>query len=94
MDNLVTRTVVLDDLTPAEAAKIIAHWGSGEQAAFFDALWEEGKDWPGTGWCMQACHIADEIGITGRKFVNTLAGHVAALPEPDVARLSQPPEHG
>lgn len=74
----ITRTVRIDDLTPAEAAKIIAHWPSDEQSAFFDALWVEGRDWPGTGWCMQCCHIAETLGQDGRKFVETLAGHVSA----------------
>lgn len=70
---VVTRTVTLSDLTPAELASIFAGWDDNLQAEFFTHIAEESKDWPGTGWEMQACHIADKLASAGKKVVLQLA---------------------
>lgn len=75
----ITRTVAIDDLTPAEMASIFAHWFDEEQAEFFNVIARESKDWPGSGFCMQACHIAEHLDDGGRRIIGDLAGH--ALPE-------------
>ncbi len=68
----ITRTVTLSDLSPAELASIFAQMDSGQQAAFFDALAEEVKDWPGTGWCMQCSWIEQEMTPRARDVVRKL----------------------
>lgn len=73
----VTRTITLSDLTPAEVASIFSNWTDQEQAAFFNALAGEVKDWPGTGWCMQCSYITQKLDDGGRRIVEKLAEWLA-----------------
>lgn len=77
----VTRTLEIDDMTPQELASIFARWFADEQAAFFSAIAVESKDWPGTGWCQQACAIAEHLDDAGRSVIEKLAGHAGLIPE-------------
>lgn len=69
----VARTVTLSDLTPAEVASIYSAWDSRLQAEFFDHIAREAKEWPGTGWMMQALYIADNLTPEGARIVTELA---------------------
>ncbi len=74
----VTRTITVSDLTPAELASIFAQFSDHEQAQFFDAVGEESKDWPGSGWEQQACSIcaSDSMTSRGRNVIRALAEFV------------------
>ena len=74
----ITRTVTISDLTPQEMASIFTGWYDDEQAAFFDAIKAETVGWPGSGWCGQACAIAQHLKPEGRDVIVTLAAHVTA----------------
>jgi hypothetical protein len=69
----VTRTITVSDLTPQELASIFANYSCDEQAAFFDALVEEGRDWPGTGWCMQSSYFVPKVGSEGQDLIAKFA---------------------
>lgn len=73
----VTRTIDLEDLTPAEMAEIFSRYFADEQAEFFNALWELGKDWPGAGWCMQSSNIVPELNEDGKRWLETFFAHFA-----------------
>lgn len=73
----ITRTVTLSDLTPAELASIFAAFDDHHQAAFFDALADEVKDWPGTGWSMQCCYFVPKLGDRGRAVLADMAEYLA-----------------
>lgn len=73
----VTRTVTVSDLTPAEMASIFAGWYDDQQAAFFDALAAETKDWPGCGWAGQAYAFGQKLGNDGRMIMDTLIDNCA-----------------
>jgi hypothetical protein len=81
----VTRTVTISDLTPAEVASIFASWDNIQQAAFFDAVHEEARAWPGTGWCGQALSITDQIGPGGIAVIDALADHLTYIKQKDAA---------
>ena len=72
----VTRTVLIDDLTPEELAALFCELHSAGQAAFFSEVWRLAKAWPGAGWCQQSYSIARDIDDDGRNAIRTLAGHV------------------
>lgn len=71
----VTRTVTISDMTPAEMASIFASWFDDQQAAFFAALVEESKDWPGSQFEGQAYAIVQKLDRDGMKIVGDLAHH-------------------
>lgn len=73
----ITRTIILDDLTPQELARVFSIMASDEQAAFFNALHGEVQNYGGTGWCGQCAWIVDDLDRGGRDIIKTLAGHVA-----------------
>ena len=72
----VTRTVTISDLSPAEMASIFAAYSDDQQAAFFDAIAAESKDWPGTGWSMQALYIVSKCTPAARRIIATLADYL------------------
>lgn len=74
----ITRSIVIDDLTPAEIAQLFAGQDSGGQAEFFTELAKITAGWPGAGWCMQCAHIKDLMTPEGRQIVTTLAEHIGA----------------
>ena len=75
---VVTRTVVVNDLTPEEMAFIFATWFSDKQAAFFAAIHTESADWPGSGWCQQAEGIVRDATGKALFVLDKLADHVVA----------------
>lgn len=77
---VVTRTVTVSDLTPQELASIFAAYPDDDQAAFFDAVAEEVKDWPGSGWCMQCCWFIPKLGKGGREVVEKMAEWLGETP--------------
>jgi hypothetical protein len=81
----VTRTVKLDDLTPAELAQAFCDMGCRDQAAFFEKVWEIGLTWHGAGWCQQSCAIVEASDSDAREAIRTLASH---LPAEDLAWIA------
>lgn len=81
----VTRTVKLDDLTPAELAQVFCDMGCRDQAAFFEKVWEIGLTWRGAGWCRQSYAIAGSASMPAREAIRTLASH---LPADDLAWIA------
>lgn len=73
----VSRTIVLDDLTPQDVADIFCAMNSGDQAAVFNEIGAIASTWPNGGWCVQACEIvrARELSDAGRKVIAALADH-------------------
>lgn len=78
----VTRTLEFNDLSPQELAELFCEMGSDEQAAFFAAVWQKSKTWPGAGWCQQSYGIAEQADNDAIQAIRTLASH---LPADDVA---------
>jgi len=78
MSQTVTRTVEINDLTPQELAHLFTELGSDDQAAFFSAVWNIAKAWPGAGWCMQALGICEEADSDARSAIKALAEHYNA----------------
>jgi hypothetical protein len=77
----VTRTISLDNITPAELADLFANGLNNEQQAeFFDVVGAIAKAWPGAGWCTQACAISAELTPLARETIATLAEHAADPP--------------
>jgi hypothetical protein len=72
----VTRTIIVDDMTPGKLAEIFAHMNSDDQARFFNKVASETRDWGGFGWCGQCAYIIDELSDEGANVVLTLAGHI------------------
>lgn len=68
----ITRTVTVSDLTPEEMASIFAEWFADQQAAFFNALAVESKDWPGCGIDGQMYAVTEYLDEGGRKVVNAI----------------------
>ncbi len=62
----VTRTVTVSDLEPHELASIFAAYDDDQQAAFFDAVADEVKDWGGTGWCGQCSWFVPKLKADGK----------------------------
>jgi hypothetical protein len=81
----VTRTVEVNDLTPAEMAELFANMWADRQADFFSYLWEIAAEWPGTGWCQQSVSIIQKAGPNAREAIRTLASH---LPAEDLAWIA------
>lgn len=73
----VTRTIEINDLTPAELAVLFAAMDASQQAMFFSQVWHIARSWPGAGWCQQSCEIANcaDAYAGTRDFVTTLAAH-------------------
>lgn len=74
----VTRTLTLDDLSPAEVAELFCDMNSSDQAEFFNAVAEIARSWPGAGWCQQACEIirSKDLDDRGRRAIGSLAEHL------------------
>jgi len=79
MSQTITRTVEVNDLTPQELAYLFTEFGSDDQAAFFSAVWNIAKAWPGAGWCMQALGICEEADSDARSAIKSLADHFEAV---------------
>lgn len=79
---MIIRTLKIEP-TPAEMALSFANMDSEKQAAFFSALGELVRSWPGTGWCAQACNIIADVDLTenGRNVIRRLGEHQAARDE-------------
>lgn len=75
---VITRTVTVSDLSPAELASIFANYDDTQQARFFDCLADEVKDWPGTGWCMQCSYIEGKMTDRAKDIVRKLAEWIGA----------------
>ena len=75
----VTRTIEINDLTPAELAQIFTGMCGNQQAEFFAAIRPIAATWPGAGWCQQSCDIVTHLNSDGRFVVETLAGHMIPL---------------
>ncbi len=76
MSAILIRKIEIDDITPAEAARIFSEMFADQQAEFFAEVGRIAKEWPGAGWCMQSCSISHAITEEGRAVIETLAGHV------------------
>lgn len=81
----ITRTITLDDPTPAELAQAFCDLDGDDQAAFLSAVWRIAKDWPGAGWCQQSHAIAQAADSDAREAIRTLASH---LPAEDLAWIA------
>ena len=79
MSQTITRRVAIDDLTPQELAAIFTELGSDDQAAFFSAIWNIAKAWPGAGWCMQSLAICEQADTDARSAIKTLTDHFEAV---------------
>ncbi len=77
----ITRTVVIDDLTPEELAGRFADMGPRQQAKFFAAVAAIADTWSGAGMCMQAYAIADYLDAQGKYAIERLADHAGLIPE-------------
>ena len=77
----VTRTITLDDLTPAELADRFASMFADEQAEFFAEVAKIAATWPGAGMCQQANSIAKHLDANGRFVIEKLADHAGLIPE-------------
>ncbi len=77
----VTRTIVLDDIGPAELAQLFCDMGDIDQAQFFSAIKPIAEKWSSAGWCMQACGIAEQIDPAGRDVITKLAEHALGYDE-------------
>lgn len=73
---VVTRTIALEDIAPAELATMFCEMGGLEQAEFFAEVHAIAATWPGAGWCWQACSIAEHITKPGFEVITKLAEHV------------------
>ena len=73
---MLTRTVVFNDLTPAEVAEVVAHWKSDAQAEFIDQLakmfYNFNKRLYGDRDGMQMLYIRDELTDRAREFIKKL----------------------
>ncbi len=78
-------------ITPQELAEAFCSMYADEQSAFFDAVYNITRKWPGAGWCQQSCGIMDHIGINGRDAIRTLASH---LPKEDIDYIIAASEDG
>ncbi len=74
----VSRTITLDDLRPDELADLFCEMNSSGQAEFFNNISVIARDWPGAGWCQQACDIVRSRDLTdaGRRAIGSLAEHL------------------
>ncbi len=70
---IVTRSLLIDDLTPEEAANIFLREGDEWQAAFFNAFKSITDTWPGAGWCQQSYAIAQHLDRSGAETIAKLA---------------------
>lgn len=87
----VSRTIEINDLTPAELAVLFTEMDGEQQAEFFAEIAPIAKTWPGAGWCQQSYDIAKHLTPEGREVVLKMAEHVlnrdlpadltAAMPE-------------
>lgn len=68
----ITRTVTVSDLTPKEMASIFAEWFDDKQAAFFNALAVESKNWPGGGFGGQMYAMSGYLDEGGRRIVDDI----------------------
>jgi hypothetical protein len=81
MSARLTRTFEIDDITPEELASIFAHMFDDQQARFLATVADIAKDWPGGGWCQQACSIAGHLDERGRFTIQKLAEHAGLIPD-------------
>lgn len=72
----ITRTVAVEDLSPAEIATVFCGYDADQQAAFLSEIARIIAEWDGIGWCMQSYAISLKVTDKGRDVVRTLAGHV------------------
>lgn len=75
MNEVITRTITLDHVTPRELAVLFTNLFDDEQAEFFEEVGEIAREWPGADWCQQSCCIAGKLTDKGRVVIATLAGH-------------------
>ena len=75
----ITRTIVLDDLTPEELAVNFLAMDGKRQAAFFNAFKAITDKWPGAGWCQQCCALSEYLNRDGIETIAKL-GEWAADP--------------
>lgn len=68
----ITRTFEIDDLAPAEAAKVFADWFGEQQAAFFDDIAAQIENWRAP-WCFQCAAIEPHLTDRARTLIRTLA---------------------
>ncbi len=71
----ITRTITLDDLTPAEVAEAFCELDGDQQASFFQHVGLIAREWPGAGWCQQSYAITENLSPGGREVIETLANH-------------------
>lgn len=74
----ITRTITLDDPTPAELAAAFCDLDGDDQAAFLSAVWRIAKEWPGAGWCQQSYAIMQASDRDTRETIRVLASHLPA----------------
>lgn len=69
----VKREILIDDITPDEAAGIFAHFDAEQQAAFLHRVGLISDNWPGAGWCQQCCSISQHLTPKAKETVAKLA---------------------
>lgn len=77
----ITRTIEVNDLTPAELAELFCEMDSHQQTEFFETINGLAAKWPGAGWCQQSCSIADSMTSGARFVIEKLAEHVLGYDE-------------
>lgn len=77
----ITRTITLDDLSPAEIAYAFAEMNDEQQAQFFSEVGRIAATWPGAGMCQQAYAIADHLDASGTYVIERLADHAGVVRE-------------
>lgn len=78
---MITRTVTVADLTPAELAEAFTEMSSEDQASFFAEVGRIALTWPGAGMCMQALHISEHLDADSRYVIERLADHAGLIPD-------------
>lgn len=69
----ITRTVTVSDLEPTELASIFAAYDDNQQAAFFDAVADEVKEWGGNGWCGQCSWFVPKLTARAKDIILKMA---------------------
>jgi hypothetical protein len=72
-----TRSLVIDDLTPSELATVFVNFGSEKQADFFNQVAIQVEPWGALGWQKQSIWIAEDLTAKGRVIVEDLAAMIS-----------------
>lgn len=57
----ISRTIIVEAITPQELASAFCEMNGEEQAQFFSEVGKIAATWPGAGWCQQSCAISEHL---------------------------------